>query len=57
VFGRSILLFDIKTDRGINQKIDRQQLAAIGEVRTPSIADLFIAVVGNQSGMAQGAAQ
>jgi ABC-2 type transport system ATP-binding protein len=57
VFGRSILLFDIKTDRGVNQKIDRQQLAAMGEVRTPSIADLFIAVVGNQSGMAQGAAQ
>ena len=44
--GRSILLFE----RG-----DRRQLAAIGEVRTPSIADLFIAVVGNQQ--AQGAAQ
>src|SRR5438552_6922880 len=40
VFGRSILLFD----RRINQNIDRQQLAAIGEVRTPSIADLFVAV-------------
>jgi len=53
VFGRSIMLFD----RGINQKIDRQQLAALGEVRTPSIADLFVAVVGNQLGMAQGAAQ
>jgi ABC-2 type transport system ATP-binding protein len=53
VFGRSILLFD----RGTNRNIDRQQLAAIGEVRTPSIADLFVAVVGNQSGMAQGAAQ
>jgi ABC-2 type transport system ATP-binding protein len=53
VFGRSILLFD----RGINQNIDRQQLAAIGEVRTPSITDLFVAVVGSQSGMAQGAAQ
>jgi ABC-2 type transport system ATP-binding protein len=57
VFGRSILLFDVKTDRGINRSIDRQQLAAIGEVRTPSIADLFVAVVGNQPGMAQGAAQ
>ena len=44
--GRSILLFD----RG-----DRRQLAAIGEVRTPSIADLFLAVVGNQQ--AQGAGQ
>jgi ABC-2 type transport system ATP-binding protein len=51
--GRSILLFD----RGINPNIDRQQLAALGEVRTPSIADLFVAVVGNQSGAAQGAAQ
>ncbi len=36
---------------------DRQQLAALGDVRTPSIADLFVAVVGNQSGTAQGAAQ
>lgn len=44
--GRSILLFE----RG-----DRRQLAAIGEVRTPSIADLFVAVVGNQQ--AQGAGQ
>ncbi|HET9838305.1 MAG TPA: ABC transporter ATP-binding protein, partial [Candidatus Angelobacter sp.] len=44
--GRSILLFE---------KADRQQLAALGEVRTPSIADLFVAVVGNQQ--SQGAAQ
>ncbi|HEY7404992.1 MAG TPA: ABC transporter ATP-binding protein [Candidatus Angelobacter sp.] len=44
--GRSILLFE---------RADRQQLAGIGEVRTPSIADLFVAVVGNQQ--AQGAAQ
>ena len=49
--GRSILLFD----RGGNQNIDRQQLADLGEVRTPSIADLFVAVIGNQQ--AQGAAQ
>jgi ABC-2 type transport system ATP-binding protein len=41
VFGRSILLFD----RG-----DRQQLAALGDVRTPGIADLFVAVMGNQTG-------
>ena len=47
--GRSILLFDLKTD-----KLDRQQLAALGEVRTPSIADLFVAVMGNQQ---QGAAR
>jgi ABC-2 type transport system ATP-binding protein len=46
-FGRSILLFD----RG-----DRQQLAVFGEVRTPSIADLFVAVIGNQAGSAQGGA-
>jgi ABC-2 type transport system ATP-binding protein len=52
VFGRCILLFD----RGINQNIERQQLAALGEVRTPSIADLFVAVVGNHYA-AQGAAQ
>jgi ABC-2 type transport system ATP-binding protein len=48
VFGRSILLFD---------RVDRQQLAALGEVRTPNIADLFVAIVGNQAGQAQGAAQ
>jgi len=41
VFGRSILLFD---------GVDRQQLAVLGEVRTPSIADLFVAVMGNQIG-------
>jgi ABC-2 type transport system ATP-binding protein len=48
VFGRSILLFD---------RANRQQLAALGEVRTPSIADLFVAVMGNQAGQAQGAAR
>jgi ABC-2 type transport system ATP-binding protein len=48
VFGRSILLFD---------RVDRQQLAALGEVRTPSIADLFVAVMGNNSSQAQGAAR
>ena len=36
VFGRSILLFD---------RVDRGQLAALGDVRTPSIADLFVAVM------------
>jgi ABC-2 type transport system ATP-binding protein len=41
VFGRSILLFD---------GADRHQLAALGDVRTPSIADLFVAVVGNETG-------
>jgi ABC-2 type transport system ATP-binding protein len=47
VFGRSILLFD---------RADRQQLAELGDVRTPNIADLFVAVMGNEAGMAQGAA-
>jgi ABC-2 type transport system ATP-binding protein len=46
VFGRSILLFD---------RADRQQVATLGEVRTPSIADLFVAVMGPQAGNAQGA--
>ena len=44
VLGRSILLFDHP---------DHQQLAALGEVRTPSIADLFVAVIGNQSKLPQ----
>jgi ABC-2 type transport system ATP-binding protein len=46
--GRSILLFD---------RIDHQQLAALGDVRTPSLADLFVAVMeslGNQVGAPQG---
>jgi ABC-2 type transport system ATP-binding protein len=47
-FGRTILLFD---------RADRQQLAGLGEVRTPSIADLFVAVLGNPSSGAKGAAQ
>jgi ABC-2 type transport system ATP-binding protein len=48
VLGRSVLLFD---------RVDRQQLAALGEVRTPSIVDLFVAVMGNQAEVAQGAAR
>jgi ABC-2 type transport system ATP-binding protein len=48
VFGRSILVFD---------HVDRQQLEALGEVRTPSIADVFVAVMGNQAGEAKGATQ
>ncbi|HEV3420079.1 MAG TPA: ABC transporter ATP-binding protein [Candidatus Acidoferrum sp.] len=46
--GRIILLFD---------RADRQQLAGLGDVRTPSIADLFVAVMGDQNAAAQGAAQ
>jgi ABC-2 type transport system ATP-binding protein len=46
--GGSVLLFD---------GADHQKLAAFGDVRTPSIADLFVAVIGNQAGQAQGAAR
>ena len=41
LFGRSVMLFD---------QADRGQLAALGEIRTPSIADLFVAVMGNSTG-------
>ena len=47
VFGRSILLFD---------RVERQRLAALGEVRTPGIADLFVAVMGSQNNEVRGAA-
>ncbi len=57
VLGRSVLLFDLETDRVANQKLDRQQVAGLGDARTPSIADLFVAVVGNQAGAAKGVAQ
>jgi ABC-2 type transport system ATP-binding protein len=43
VFGRSVFLFD---------RADRAQLAALGEARTPSIADLFVAMIGGQEGAA-----
>src|SRR5438874_5404640 len=46
VFGRSVLMFD---------RVERGRLLQLGEVRTPSIADLFVAIVGNQAGVAQGA--
>jgi ABC-2 type transport system ATP-binding protein len=41
IFGRGILLFD---------RVAREHLAPLGEVRTPGIADLFVAVMGNSSG-------
>jgi hypothetical protein len=40
VFGRTVLLFD---------HVDRNQLAALGDVRTPSIADLFVAVMSDKA--------
>jgi len=48
VIGRNVFLFD---------RADRRQLAGFGEVRTPSIADLFVAVIGNQAGPSQGVAR
>jgi len=47
VFGRNVLFFD---------GADRQQLSTLGEVRTPSVEDLFVAVVGSRAGQAQGVA-
>jgi ABC-2 type transport system ATP-binding protein len=40
VFGRSVLLFD---------HVNRDQLVALGEMRRPSIADLFVAVMSNNA--------
>ncbi|HKR83122.1 MAG TPA: ABC transporter ATP-binding protein [Terriglobales bacterium] len=48
VFGRTILTFD---------RVERGRLLQLGEVRTPSIADLFVSVMGNQAGMAKGVAR
>ena len=46
LFGRSILLFD---------HADPGQVSALGELRTPSIADVFVAVMGSQPGRGRGA--
>ena len=46
--GRSVFLYD---------RVDRAKLAVLGEVRTPTIADLFVSIVGTQEVQAQGAAQ
>ena len=56
VFGRSILLFDLKFDLKLDA-VNRQQLAPLGEVRAPSIADLFVALMGDQATQAQGVAR
>jgi hypothetical protein len=40
IFGRSVLLFD---------RVQRDQLIGLGEVRRPSIADLFVAVMSPHS--------
>src|SRR5512144_2925259 len=46
--GRSVLLFE---------GVDEQQLAALGDVRTPGVADLFVAIMGSRTGRTQGATQ
>jgi ABC-2 type transport system ATP-binding protein len=48
VLGRNILLFD---------GVDRQLLARLGDVRTPSIADLFVAVMSNEACQSPGVTQ
>jgi ABC-2 type transport system ATP-binding protein len=48
VLGRSIVVFD---------GVDRKQAAALGEARTPGIAELFVAVISNQGRQAQGVAR
>jgi len=48
VFGRSILLFE---------QADRPRLASLGDLRTPSIADLFVAVMGQEAAATAGAAR
>jgi ABC-2 type transport system ATP-binding protein len=56
VLGRNILLFDLKR-AGADATPLAENLHALGEVRTPSIADLFVAVMGNRMAGAQGVAQ
>jgi ABC-2 type transport system ATP-binding protein len=45
-FGRGVLLFE---------GVDRNQLAALGDVRTPSVADLFVAILSSRGGQVEGA--
>jgi len=46
--GRSVLLFE---------GVDPQQLAGLGDVRTPSVADLFVAIMNRRGAQPQGAVQ
>jgi len=48
VFGQSVLLFE---------GVERSRLAAVGEARTPSITDLFVAVMEKRCETSQGAAR
>jgi ABC-2 type transport system ATP-binding protein len=45
-FGRSVFLFD---------NVDRARLATLGDVRTPNIGDLFVAVIGGDNQATKGA--
>ncbi|HYH01292.1 MAG TPA: ABC transporter ATP-binding protein [Terriglobales bacterium] len=47
MLGRSILLFD---------RADREQVERLGELRTPNVADLFVAVMTNQAARRTGGA-
>jgi ABC-2 type transport system ATP-binding protein len=44
-FGRRVLLFE---------GVEPQRLTALGDVRTPSVADLFVAILSGRGGPAQG---
>jgi ABC-2 type transport system ATP-binding protein len=46
MLGRSIMLFE---------RFDRQQLAPLGDVRAPSIADLFVALMSTRAEVSEGA--
>src|SRR5439155_25160169 len=48
VFGRSVLLY---------RYASHEQLAGLGEVRRPSIADVFVAVMGKSNGRPEGGSQ
>jgi ABC-2 type transport system ATP-binding protein len=46
MFGRTIMLFE---------NANRERLAALGDLRTPGIADLFVALIGDKAGATDGA--
>jgi len=48
VLGRTTLVF---------QGVDREHLASLGDIRTPSVADVFVAVMSQQPRTAQGVPQ
>jgi ABC-2 type transport system ATP-binding protein len=50
ILGRSILLFDLSDRPQL-----AEQLSKLGEVRSPGIADLFVAVMGEQGGVQEAA--